>query len=342
MNAFYLINNGAAKQAFELREIKHEEPKDDEVVIDVEAFGLNFADVMARLGYYKACPPLPTVIGYDVAGRIIKAGKNVPDLKTGQRVVALTRFGGYSQQVVVNYRGVVPVSEEVDAAMATALATQYATAYYAAEVAMQIHENEHVLVQAAAGGVGTALVQLAKRKNCTVYGTAGSSAKLEYLKQQGVDFPINYRDKDFAAEIMRINKNKKIDVIFDSIGGKSVKDGLSILATGGRYALYGAAKIAGNSNKKSVLRQIRTLFGFGKYSPILFFSESQSFIGVNMLKLGDFKPEIVHHCLQRVVELYENGEIKPVVGKVFNAKQLAEAHSYLQERKSIGKIAVRW
>jgi NADPH:quinone reductase-like Zn-dependent oxidoreductase len=342
MTAFYLVKNGNSKEAFEMRELNLNDPKDNEVMIETEVFGLNFADVTARLGYYRACPPLPTVIGYDVAGRIIKKGKDVNGLEIGQRVIALTRFGGYATHVNTNFHGVVPIKEEMDASIATALATQYSTAYYASEYCMTLQEGEHVLIQAAAGGVGTALIQLAKRKGCIVYGTAGSSEKTEYIKQQGVDFPINYREQDFYEYIKNLKGEKSMDAIFDSIGGEYVKKGLKLLAPGGRLAMYGMAQVVGDSDKKNMLRVLKMLFRFGKYRPTQFFALSQSLIGVNMLQIGDHKPYILKKCMSDVVELYENNEIKPVVSKVFKAEELAEAHDYLQKRQSVGKVAVKW
>ncbi len=342
MQAYYLIKNGSSKTAFELRDLQLEEPGQEEVTVEVEAFGLNFADVTARLGYYKACPPLPAVIGYDTVGKIIKKGKNVNDLEIGQRVTALTRFGGYATHVNTNQSGVVPIKKDTDAGIATALATQYSTAYYAAEFSMNLQKGEHVLIQAAAGGVGTALTQLAKRKGCIVYGTAGSEEKIEYIKNNGVDFPINYRKQDFFEYIKAQRGEKSIDAIFDSIGGNYVKKGLKLLAPGGRFAMYGAAQIVGNSDKKSIFRQVKTLVGFGKYSPTRFFAESQALIGVNMLQIGDFKPYILKKCMTEVVDLYNKGEINPVVGKVFKASELSEAHDFLQKRKSTGKLVCKW
>jgi len=342
MKAYHLIKNGSSKTAFELRDINLPEPSKEQVTIEVEAFGLNFADVMSRLGYYKACPPLPTIIGYDVVGRITKIGSDVKDLNIGQRVTALTRFGGYATHVNTSYFGVVPIKEDTDAAIATALATQYTTAYYAAEYSMNLRHGEKVLIQAAAGGVGTALVQLSKRKGCIVYGTAGSSEKIDYLKEQGVDFPINYSENDFYEFIKNKEGEQSIDAIFDSIGGNYVKKGLKLLAPGGRLAMYGAAQIAGDNDKKSLYRQLKTLFGFGKYRPTQFFGNSQAIIGVNMLQIGDYKPYILKECMTKTVELYNNKEIKPVISKVFEAKDLAEAHEYLQKRKSVGKLVCKW
>ncbi len=340
MHAFHLIKNGDAASAFEQRPINLPEPAAHQVQIHVESFGLNFADVMARLGYYKACPPLPTVIGYDVVGRITKLGSDVRHLSLGNRVAALTRFGGYATDVITDVHGVVSIPENVPAGECLALATQYATAYYAAEFSMTLSPGERVLIQAAAGGVGTALVQLAKRRGCYVIGTAGSRDKMEYLKNIGADECINYRDTDFYDYILSKYGEKSLDAVFDSIGGASVKKAMKLLAQGGRMAIYGAAQIAGKDSKKNMLRALRTLIGFGKYKATDFFGKSQTMIGVNMLQLGDYKPYIIQNCMTSVRDLYIAGEIKPTVGKIFKSDQLAEAHNYLQTRQSIGKIAI--
>lgn len=342
MQAYYLVKNGAADTAFELREHQVPEVGRNDIKIKTEGFGLNFADVMARLGYYKACPDLPTVIGYDVVGTVEQVGEKVKGIKPGDRVTALTRFGGYAREVLSDYRGAVKIPEDTPLAEGLALATQYATAYYAAEYSMTLRENEKVLIQAAAGGVGTALVQLAKRRKCRIYGTAGSPEKIDYLKKQGVDFPINYKQDDFFKYIREREGLKSMDAVFDSIGGSYVKKAMKLLAPGGRLAIYGAAKVAGNSNKKNMFRALKTILNFGKYRPTKFFGASQALIGVNMLQIGDYKPEILHTCMKETVKLYEQKEIKPVSGKVFKADRLAEAHNYLQKRKSVGKIAIHW
>ena len=114
------------------------------------------------------------------------------------------------------------------------------------------------------------------------------------------------------------------------------------MAPGGRLAMYGASQIAGDSDNKSLYRQLKTLFGFGKNRPTQFFAGSQSLIGVNMLQIGDHKPYILKECMSKVVELYNENELKPVVSKVFNADDLADAHNFLQKRHSTGKVAVKW
>jgi NADPH2:quinone reductase len=340
MKAFVLKKFGKPESAFELQELPTPEPKPHEVLINNECFGLNFADIMARNGLYQDCPPLPAVIGYEVVGRIEKTGKDVTHLKPGQRVVSLTRFGGYATHAVADARAAVVVDENIDAGKAAALATQYCTAYFAAEEMVRLHEGDHVLIDAAAGGVGTALTQMAKHHGCIIYGGAGSDEKLEYLKQQGVQHPINYRKHDFYETARQLMGGNRADVIFNSVGGSTVPKSMKLLATGGRLVCYGAAEGAGRS--KFFLNTLKLGIDFGLLFPPLLVMNTKSFIGINMLKVADNKPDTLQRCLQGVAKLYEQKIIDPTVGGVFTSNQLTEAHHFLESRKSIGKIVVKW
>lgn len=334
MDAIYLVKNGKPEIAFERKSLNIKEPANDEVAVEVEAFGLNFADVMARLGLYKDCPPLPAVVGYEVVGKIIKIGSNVNNVKVGERVVAFTRFGGYSQYVVTNSKAVVKIEESYPVGKALALATQYCTAYYAAHVATNVLPNDKVLIQAAAGGVGTALVQLCKLKGCKIYGTAGSQEKLDYLYEQGVDVAINYREEDFSKVI-----SEKLDVVFDSIGGSTFKKGFKLLGNGGRMVPYGAASQLEANN---IFSKVKFGLSFGFFHPVSLIMQSKAMVGVNMLRIADDKPDTLQYCMQEVVKLAEDGKIDPHVGGMYSIDQLNEAHTALETRKTIGKIGVKW
>jgi NADPH2:quinone reductase len=339
MRAAVLVKNGSSEKAFEIRELPDPQPGKEQVLIRVEAFGLNFADVMARLGIYQDCPPLPAVIGYDVAGIVESVGEGVTDVKTGDRVLALTRFGGYAELVVTDFRGVAKIPESIDSNTATALSTQYGTAWYCAEECGSLNAEDHVLVHAAAGGVGTALVQLAKMHGCTVYGTAGSDEKMKYLRQLGVDHPINYREEDFVTAIRKIAGTSGLDVIFDPIGGDSVKKGIKLLRQGGRIICFGGAQRTGRPN---LLKTLSFAWGFGIYSPVEFLMRSQGVIGVNMLRIADHRPWVLKKCLDEVVSLTETGKLNPHIGGIFPVEELAKAHALLESRASVGKLVVRW
>ena len=336
MKAVFLVKNGAANDAFEIREAEKPKAGAEEVLIKVEGFGLNFADVMARLGLYKDCPPLPAILGYDIVGRVEETGENVTNLKVGDRVTAMTRFGGYAEYAITDARAAAKIPEQMDVSVAGALTTQYCTAYYCAEEMVRLHEGDRVLVHSAAGGVGTALVQLAKRKKCIIYGTVGSDEKVSFLKEQGVDFPINYRKHDFAKEIKKISNGERLDVVFDAVGGDYVKKGFKLLGAGGRLVLYGAAQMAG----KNILGKIKVGLGFGLYHPAPLMMKSKSILGVYLLQIGDYRPAMLKRCLENVVQLTEAGELSPGIGKKFPFEKVGEAHAHLESRQSIGKIVV--
>jgi NADPH2:quinone reductase len=336
MKAIQLVKNGNASSAFEVKEIETPSPKSGQVLIKVEAFGLNYADVMARNGLYADAPPLPSVLGYEAVGTINKLGANVQGFEIGQKVVAFTRFGAYAEYCIADQRAIAILPETISNGAAVALATQYCTAYFSALEMVNLHEGDNVLIHAAAGGVGTALIQLAKEKSCNIYGTAGSQYKLDYLKQQGVDFPINYRKEDFAEHIQKLNV--RMDVIFDPVGGSSFKRDKTILAHGGRIICFGGSE----RSSGGIIQTLKFVLGFGFMSPIGLLMKSQGVIGVNMLRVADHKPRVLQRIIKGVIELFNQGKIKPHVGGSFIADEIAEAHDFLENRKSIGKIVVEW
>ena len=168
MKAIYIKKTGPANKAFDFREVPIPEPTDNEVCIQVNSFGLNFADVLARMGLYQDAPPLPSVIGYDVAGTVRAIGSTVTTCKVGDRVTSLTRFGGYAEYACTMQEGVTVIPDDLDFATATALSTQGCTAYYCTDECVQLHEGDNVLIQAAAGGVGSIQVQIAKHKGLSL------------------------------------------------------------------------------------------------------------------------------------------------------------------------------
>ncbi|MDX2001543.1 MAG: zinc-binding dehydrogenase [Chitinophagales bacterium] len=340
MKAIYLVKNGKPEEAFQIREKEKPVPAAGQVLIKTEAFGLNFADVMARLGLYQDCPPLPAVIGYEVVGTVESIGPSVTQAKVGERVVAFTRFGGYATHAITDERAVAAIPPEMDAGVACALATQYSTAYFAAEECVKLHEGDKVLIHAAAGGVGTALIQLAKLRGCTIFGTAGSAEKMEYLREQGVQYPINYRTTGFASEIKKLGFSKQLDAIFDPVGGKSVKQGIDLLNAGGRMVCYGASEMT--DAKGNPFKMLQIALGFGLWSPIPMMMRSFSIIGINMLRIADHRPETLQRCLKEVVALTHAGKLQPTVGASYSADNIAGAHAFLASRQSIGKVVVKW
>jgi len=338
MKAIKLVQYGKAGDAFQINETLIPEIAEGEVLINVESFGLNFADVMARRGLYGEAPKLPFVPGYEVVGKIEKSKSLL--FKPGERVVAFTRFGGYAEKVKTDARAVATIPEDMDNGVGVALATQYCTAWHAAYALANVKAGEVVLIHAAAGGVGIALTQLAHLRGCKVIGTAGSDKKIRFLKESGVEFAVNYRKDDFEKTVPEILNGKKPDVIFDPVGGKNFKKSKRILDYGGRIVGYGASDQL--NHRKGPVSSVKLLFGFGFLHPVGLIMNSKGVLGVNMLKIADHKPEILQHALHEVVRLTNEGKLKPVVGKEYRAAQIAEAHEFLESRQSIGKIVLHW
>ena len=337
--SYYIVKHGPADVAFQLRETPIPAPQEGKVRVRTEGFGINFADVMARKGLYQDAPPLPCVVGYESVGRTMDAfvhnGTIIPE---GTRVLAFSRFGAYSTHVVSEASAVQPIPDDMPIGEALALAVQYCTAYHAAYECANIFPEDHVLVQAAAGGVGTALVQLLRLKGCTIYGTAGSDAKLDYLRQQGVHHPINYTTQDFEQVVKEKLGTRGLDVVFDSLGGKSFSKGFRSLGKGGRIIGYGAAEQVGGPLQ--LWSTLKMAANFGLFSPIQLLISSKAMIGVNMLHIADERPHVLARNMQAVIQLWKEGKIRPVVGGTFPATQLAEAHRFVESRKSMGKVAV--
>jgi len=338
MKAIYLKKYGKAQNAFEIRDTEIPTPDAREVCIKVNYFGLNFADVVARRGLYPDAPKNPAVLGYDVTGTIHSVGAEVTEFKVGDKVAALTRFGGYAEYACTMVEGVVKIPKGYDEAKATALATQACTAYYCAEECVTLNTGDNVLVQAAAGGVGSILVQIARHHGCTVFGTA-STSKQKILESNGVHYPIDYTKQDFKDEITKILGGDNLDFVFDSIGGSVFKKGYKLLQPGGTMVTFGAAaQVAGNNKFKA----LAVVFGFGIFSPIQLLMSSKSLVAVNMLRIADYKPALFKKIFSGVMNYAEQGVIDPTVAKVYPADQIAEAHSHLESRNSIGKLVMKW
>lgn len=339
MKAAYLVKYGEPTTAFEIREIKKPDPGPEQVLIKVEAFGLNFADVMARLGLYRGAPPLPALLGYDVVGHIEKCGSAVRNFKEGDRVTALTRFGGYAEYAVTEEKAVGKIPKDMPAGVAAALATQGCTAYFNAYEMANLQEGDHVLIHAAAGGVGTALVQLALHRKCIVFGTCGSAEKIEYLKKNGVHHPINHRKEDFTEVVRSVVGSAGLDVVFNPVGGKSARQGFKLLGAGGRIICYGVSSM---NQTSSIFGKLKVMAQFGLYHPVQFLMQSKGMIGVNMLQIANERPEKIARVMKRVIEMEKEGILQPFAGGSYPIEKLAAAHQYLESRKSMGKIVVSW
>lgn len=340
MRAVFLKKYGKAETAFEIRETERPKIGSGQVLVKTEAFGLNFADVMARNGMYREAPPLPCILGYESVGRVVEVADKESEQLIGKRVIAFSRFGSYAEYVCTDIRAVVEIDEHTNVAEAAALATQYVTAYFAAVESGNIKEGDKILIHAAAGGVGTGIIQLAKLKNCKIFATVGDDAKADHLKRLGVDHVINYRNSDYKKEANKILNGEKLDLTFNSIAGTTLKKDMDLLGAGGRLIIYGAAERSGK--KFGIFSTIAFVWRMGFIIPVLLMMRSKGIIGINMLKIADEQPLILKRCMGEVVKLFNDKKLKPVNGGEFPVSEIAKAHEFLESRKSVGKIVVKW
>jgi NADPH2:quinone reductase len=337
--AFFLTKTGPAAEAFDLRKFDIPEPTGKQVLVEAEAFGLNYADVMARRGLYREAPPFPCVVGYEVVGKVIACGPDANKENLNKRVVAFCRFGGYAKHVLTEDHATVAVGDQNPIEL-LALCTQAVTAFYMAEYLTPIHSIDRILVHAAAGGVGTILIQLAKLKGAEVIAKVGQKDKEQYVRDLGADHVINYRDSDYSDQLKTYLKDERIDISYNPVAGSTFKKDMALLASGGRMIIFGGSELS--NGKWGILSKLNFVRKMGFFTPIVLMMRSKNILGVNMLKIADNKPRVLAHCLKSVVELYTEGKIKPQVGGSYSSDQMAEAHTALESGKTTGKLGVIW
>jgi NADPH:quinone reductase-like Zn-dependent oxidoreductase len=302
-----------------------------EVRIAVAAAGINFADVMARIGLYPDAPKPPCVIGYEIAGTILELGDGVEGLSHGQRVVAGTKFGGYASQVVVPAADVVPLPDEFTFEQGAAIPVQYSTAWAGLVGYGNLQAGERVLIHAAGGGVGIAATQIARRHGAEVYGTA-SPAKHERIRELGVQHTLDYTHAGWETGL------PKFDVIMDAIGGRSFRTSYELLRPGGRLIAFGASAVV-SGERRNPVSALRTVLRMPRFNMIKQMSESKTVIGLNMLSLWKDR-QTLEPWVGPLRELLTDGTIKPVVAGAFSFADAGEAQRMITERRNLGKVVL--
>ncbi|MFZ9028415.1 MAG: quinone oxidoreductase family protein [Crocinitomicaceae bacterium] len=337
--AWYLVKNGEANEAFELRDFSIDSINTDEVVVETEGFGLNYADIMARRGLYQAAPPLPAVVGYEVVGKVVAAGSAESENLIGSRVIAFCRFGGYAKHVVTTANAVIPVKDEPIGEL-MALCTQGVTAYYMASYLTPVREGDNVLVHAAAGGVGTILIQLSKHQGANVIAKVGSDEKVKRVLDLGADHAINYRQGPYDIEIKKRLMDEQLDVSFNPAAGSTFKKDFKLMGAGARMIIFGGSEMS--SSGPGIFGKLNFLRKMGLVIPAFLMMRSKNILGVNMLEIADHKPQVLRACLESVLKLYQEGVVKPQIGGMYSAADLPKAHSDMEGGQTMGKLVVCW
>jgi synaptic vesicle membrane protein VAT-1 len=305
------------------------------VRIAVQAIGVNFADVMARQGLYPDCPKPPVVVGYEVAGTVDVVGPGVTGLSPGQAVLALTHFGGYAEKVVVPALQVIALPDNMPFTVAAALPVNYLTAYVMLYLCGHVQPAERVLIHGAAGGVGLAAVQLCRLRQAEIYGTA-SSHKHAFLRQQGVLHTIDYHHEDVPAVVRRLTGGRGVDIILDAHGGRSFAQSYHMLAPLGRLVMFGVSRMS-RYPRRNTLSALWQLLCMPWFHPLRLLNDNRAVIGINLGRLWN-QAALMRQGLETLLQLYQQGQLSPVIAETYPLAQAAAAHRYLQERRNIGKV----
>ncbi len=338
MRALVITKHGPP-EVLQVQERPDPAPGRGQVRVQVRAAGVNFADLMARVGVYEDAPKLPSVVGYEFAGDVESVGEGVTDVQVGQRVLGGCRFGGYAELVVTDAGAVVPLPDDWSYEEGAALPVHYATAYAGLVRYGSLRAGETVLLHAAAGGVGIAATQIAKLTGAAViYGTA-SGSKHDAVRGFGVDHPIDYTKMDFRKEVRRIAGQKQpLDLVMDAVGGRSFRKSWTLLGAGGRLVCFGASSVmSGDSrNLRAVAKMVATT---PMFHPMPMMQSSRAVIGLNMLTLWDAKGSLDEY-IAPLREWIESGQLRPVVAEAFPLERGADAHRFMAERKNVGKVVL--
>jgi NADPH:quinone reductase-like Zn-dependent oxidoreductase len=309
-----------------------------EVRIAVKAAGMNFSDLLARVGMYPDAPKPPCVIGYEVAGDVESVGDGVEGFKPGDRVISGSRFGGQAELVVAKEKDVVALPDGWGYEKGAALPVVYATAYAGMIRYGAVHAGERVLIHAAAGGVGIAATQIGKHLGAELFGTA-SASKHDAIRGFGIEHAIDYHSQDPVKEIRRITGEKRpLDLVMDAIGGNSFRKSWSLLRAGGRLVAFGISE-GGGGERRDIGKALKMLVTTPIVPTLMMMRDSKSIIGLNMLTIWDEKGTL-DEFIQPLEELIEQGVVDPVVSEAFPIERAAEAHRYMGERKNIGKVVL--
>lgn len=320
MKAVRLTEYGGP-EVLHLVDIDKPVPTGHEVLIEIKAIGVNYADTARREGQYVVKTPLPFIPGAEIAGVVAAVGEKVRTVKPGNRIVTLIESGGYAEYALANEKALIPIPEQLDFHTAVALPLQGLSAYHILKTMGRLEKGESVLVHAAAGGVGTIAVQLAKLFGAgKVIATASSKEKLALAQEMGADVLINYTEPDWEKQVLEATGGKGVNVALEMVGGDVFNKTVKCLATFGRLVVFGAA-----SGEQ------------GKFYPSSLMARNQSVIGFFLPQIMR-KPELLQPSLVELLTYLGAGKLKLTIGGVFPLEDAAKVHTLLQGRKTQGKL----
>ena len=310
-------------ETLEVGELSDPHPSPNQVLIEVEACGVNFPDILIIQNKYQFKPNLPFSPGGEVAGRIIGTGENVDNFKIGDSVLALCGWGGFAEKVPVDVDRVFAMPPGLSAVVAATTLYTYGTSYHALKDRANLQAGESLLVLGAAGGVGLAAVELGKLMGAHVIAAASSEEKLALCKKKGASATINYESEDLKTRIKELTGGKGVDVIYDPVGGKYTESALRGIGWKGRYLIVGFA----NGEIPQIPMNLPLLKGC-------------SIIGVFWGQFSNLESKTSFENIRQIVQWTHEGKISQHISKRYSLEESPQALTALLERKMLGKGVV--
>ena len=334
----YKINKYGTPKTLQISEVSEPCPNDKQVKVKIKTIGLNYAEIQSRKGLYGWAPKLPYILGMECYGEIIQTGSKCTKRKQGDLVIVGTQFGSYAEYIVVDENQALPAIQNFTSEENAAFAVNYMTAWVSLIDIARLKSSDTVLIQVAAGGVGTAAVQIAKSFGCKVFGTASSDEKIELLKTLNVDVPINYKTTDFSKIIRNNMDGNGVDVILEVVGGDVFKKSINLLNPFGRIVVAGFASL--DLKKWNPISWINTYKSIPRASVTKLGESSTGFMATHLGYLLK-KPDLMTKVWSELIDFTLKHKIKPIIGHTFSFSEIPKAHELMESRNSKGKIVIQ-
>ena len=339
MKAAFVTRYGGP-EVIQIRDAPIPEPGPDQVLVRVRCIGLNFADIVGRFGAYPGTPKPPYIPGLEFSGDVVRIGAGVTKFSGRERIMGYSKLGSHAEYVLVNQYYATAVPEQMTYEEAASFLVSMLSAYHGLVRLANLHTGERILVHAAAGGVGLASVQIGRHLNAEVFATAGTDEKASLAASFGAHHVINYTTQAFDKEIERLTDGYGVDVVMDSVGGEVFKKGWALLAPMGRYLLLGVSSM---TTADGSLSRAMIVDAYEQMKPIFppgLIHSNKGIFGFNLGLIAG-KERYFEQASTELLTWYKLGVLRPLVGKVFPFEQIIDAHRYLQNRQSVGKVVVR-
>ena len=333
----YLLRRHGKPTVLQPTDVPVPDLKHEQVRVKIECIGLNYAEIMARKGFYGWAPQMPYTLGMEAYGSIEAVGDSVSARAIGDKVIIGTQYGCYAEKFVGHWQATAPAIKQFTPEENAAFFVNFSTAWVGLFEMAKLIAGESVLIQAAAGGVGTAAVQMAKALGCTVYGTVSNPEKEKLIQDLGIDHAINYLEEDFEESVKKLTDSQGVDVVQEMVGGDVFKKSVRVLKPLGRIIVMGYASM--DLKKWNPLSWYKTWQGVPKADLMDMSKRVYSMMAFHLGYL--MKDEVImDRVLQGLSEFVIKHNLRPVVGQTFSFDEIPKAHELMESRKSMGKIVI--